>query len=989
MTVLVFRKSVDNEDIDELPSLDFSESSGPSIVDREIAKRAENLDGSQQDVPEPWETRGGSYSPTDDLGEGPSFSSPSSAVNEGDPANQSSPSLEQSALRSSAGSEGGVDDPFRGPQEDPEQRFGHMIWYPIMDREDLDKAREDSRNLPSSSIVRNLGGHTDDAYHIAASEEVRRRLPTESEAPPVPANPLSMGGDATKLTDSELYGHLAYCREYRRIGPGPHSEQEKKEIDGLRQDYFLVEKELTRRLNHHYDTPLQQVSQSPSTAVVLKENAGEHKLLGLPDKLKMFGVERPSRATDGNEAVQPATRRELTLRLGALGIKHLINDSWWGTQKVAESFINWLDKNNETILSVVGQSPKVGSALPAQPQEATAPTGGGKYSSVLPEFSTSAEMGFAARTIENARNSDVTIDFSAQLSGSGGANGLTREAARRAGKPYVQIPIRTDGSVDIDGAVKNIALAIIKTGNPSVTLNIAGHGLSTIAKDQKRNLSSQSDADRVTLEIISRVKQQLEEINFGIKKIRTGGQSGFDESGIMAASRLGIPSLVHAPADWRYLDREGRSHTNEGSFKERFHAIHLPPDVREKFDELKDNDRRAFINSLSSLFKAYDPSIPRARPFVERQIERLIQILKIDDSAVDRTVESIFEAINNAQASENYSANPNAPEEPTGSIDEPSGSVPPQITAGLRGNEAQRRAIANALAEIKKLNPDDSRKIEELLSPDNTVPVNSIFNDLTETIRMQRQRASSQALLTVDVQQLPSLDKFSQVAEQGQSMPTTVLVNKIKSLINTLNIPDGIIDPSWLSSMKPAMELLGALNKYTDTLSANKKILQAKTISPFAAPTPPPDTSVFSDPSTVPALREWKPSKADIDQLKPLLQSKPLPYLGYRQGTPEYIAVLLQMKKLGASAKTKPSTRPQQTVIEQALAKIGFKLRGSVHDSEKSLLTIHPEWIENQRNAALLIGLLGSIATKKPISSGLKTANPVNDDEEPEEGTAM
>jgi hypothetical protein len=48
-----------------------------------------------------------------------------------------------------------------------------------MDQEVLDEARKESRNLPSNRIVRNLGAHTDDAYHIAASEEVRRRLPTE------------------------------------------------------------------------------------------------------------------------------------------------------------------------------------------------------------------------------------------------------------------------------------------------------------------------------------------------------------------------------------------------------------------------------------------------------------------------------------------------------------------------------------------------------------------------------------------------------------------------------------------------------------------------------------------------------------------------------------------------------------------------------------------------------------------------------------------
>lgn len=397
MTMLVFRKSVDDEEIDGPPMSDSSRISTPSSGSvSPLHARIMQSRQPQEYVPPPWETEGGSFSApisrsreTGGSEDGESFSSlerqglssntvlSPDGANEGESDSQSSSLLEQtdgqSDLRSGAGSEGGVHDPFNGPQENPEERFGHRIDYSTVDQEGLDEARKESRNLSSSRIARNLGGHTDDAYHIAASEEVRRRLPTESTAPPVPAKSLTMGGDATKLTDSELYGHLAYCRQYAKDRVQPTDEQAKKELNEIRQDYLLVEQELIRRLNHHYDTPMQQVSQSPSTPVVLKENAGEHKLLALPDQLKRFGVERPARATDGNEAVRPATRRELTMRLGALGIKHLVDDSWWGTQKVAESFINWLEENNEKILSSVGQSPKVGSALPAQAQEVAVP----------------------------------------------------------------------------------------------------------------------------------------------------------------------------------------------------------------------------------------------------------------------------------------------------------------------------------------------------------------------------------------------------------------------------------------------------------------------------------------------------------------------------------------------------------------------------------------------------------------------------------------
>ncbi len=52
--------------------------------------------------------------------------------------------------------------------------------------------------------------------------------------------------------------------------------------------------------------------------------------------------------------------------------------------------------------------------------------------------------------------------------------------------------------------------------------------------------------------------------------IRTGGQTGFDESGAKAGAKLNIPTLVLAPKYWKFRDINGIDISNEKLFKERF-----------------------------------------------------------------------------------------------------------------------------------------------------------------------------------------------------------------------------------------------------------------------------------------------------------------------------------------------------------------------------------------------------------------------------------
>ena len=63
-------------------------------------------------------------------------------------------------------------------------------------------------------------------------------------------------------------------------------------------------------------------------------------------------------------------------------------------------------------------------------------------------------------------------------------------------------------------------------------------------------------------------------INKGIKgtivEIRSGGQTGTDEAGIIAAFILDLPRIVLAPKGWLFRNKEGIDIRDEKLFKARF-----------------------------------------------------------------------------------------------------------------------------------------------------------------------------------------------------------------------------------------------------------------------------------------------------------------------------------------------------------------------------------------------------------------------------------
>ena len=181
-------------------------------------------------------------------------------------------------------------------------------------------------------------------------------------------------------------------------------------------------------------------------------------------------------------------------------------------------------------------------------------------------FSTSRGTGYPQRTKENADWSDITLALATDFNTAG--EKLTK---RVAGDKYVSSPLPDDGnsghlSYDNEDSygfyAKQIYEELKKKGKTSnIKLNIAGNGIYSL----KRFATQEELNDYVT-----NLLKSLQSLGVTISEIRSGGQTGVDEAGIIAAQRLGIPNTVHTTSDFKFRDVNGRDISDENQFKARF-----------------------------------------------------------------------------------------------------------------------------------------------------------------------------------------------------------------------------------------------------------------------------------------------------------------------------------------------------------------------------------------------------------------------------------
>lgn len=148
-----------------------------------------------------------------------------------------------------------------------------------------------------------------------------------------------------------------------------------------------------------------------------------------------------------------------------------------------------------------------------------------------------ASYSYVPRTTENAKSADVTVAFAVDFNTAG-----ERLTKREAGARYIGIPFGSDVVV---AAEKLSAFLAHRQGR---TLNVAGNGIYTLAEHGVSQEKANAWVHSVLQQVHSKTPLSL---------IRSGGQTGIDQAGLVAALALGIPALGFYPNRFRRRNAQG------------------------------------------------------------------------------------------------------------------------------------------------------------------------------------------------------------------------------------------------------------------------------------------------------------------------------------------------------------------------------------------------------------------------------------------------
>jgi Circularly permutated YpsA SLOG family len=153
-----------------------------------------------------------------------------------------------------------------------------------------------------------------------------------------------------------------------------------------------------------------------------------------------------------------------------------------------------------------------------------------------------SKASYGARTRYNAEVSDLTAAFALDFTTSGEL--MTKRAA---GHKLVEIPL----TLECIEAARVLWKALHH--RDAHTLNIAGNGLSTLALHGW----SQGRINAFVYMVVAKVAE-----HWSITKIVSGGQTGADIAGLVAAVILQIPAIGTLPHGFRQRDADGNDHCN-------------------------------------------------------------------------------------------------------------------------------------------------------------------------------------------------------------------------------------------------------------------------------------------------------------------------------------------------------------------------------------------------------------------------------------------
>lgn len=257
-------------------------------------------------------------------------------------------------------------------------------------------------------------------------------------------------------------------------------------------------------------------------------------------------------------------------------------------------------------------------------------------------FSVSSSTSYPVRTRENAEWSDITLALAENFSTAG--EKLTQ---RVAGTKYVSHSLSSSNNPQ--AIADSIYDQIASKGKvKDLKLNIAGNGIYTLNQPQEYYNN-----------LLTEVLSILQSKGVTISAIRSGGQTGIDEAGIIAAQRLGIPSIVHTTSDFKFRGKDNKDVSDEARFKNRFSqqsaeemlddALLPPPPVATETTPSDINPFELPVGTVAEQRAAdlvFDPRIRR---------DRVTLISRLFSEEVDAALEEKEEDINRRIMEENLS----------------------------------------------------------------------------------------------------------------------------------------------------------------------------------------------------------------------------------------------------------------------------------------------------------------------------------------------
>ena len=172
---------------------------------------------------------------------------------------------------------------------------------------------------------------------------------------------------------------------------------------------------------------------------------------------------------------------------------------------------------------------------------------------------------YPVRTRENANWSDITLSLATDFNTRG--EQLTKEAAK---DKYIAsiLPRETNNTLSYNNknAYEYQANQIYKQLKAkgklnNIKLNIAGNGIYSL-----KQFATQEQLN----EYITNVIKTLQNLGVTISEIRSGGQTGVDEAGIIAAKNLGIKWSINVPNGFKFRDINGNDSSDKSKFLNRF-----------------------------------------------------------------------------------------------------------------------------------------------------------------------------------------------------------------------------------------------------------------------------------------------------------------------------------------------------------------------------------------------------------------------------------